>query len=196
MKKEKKESILTAARQMFGRYGIQKTNIDELARMSKVAKATLYKYFGGKDQIYAEVINREANDILQQINNIVEQTKSPMEKLKVFIKIKYQQMRDRASIINYPIEGSPYQLLPKIISIRENIFNREIQILHKILDEGIQEGVFYVDNVRQSARAIGYALRGFELSSLLEQDNKTIDDDIDRFYTLICDGLKVEKGGI
>ncbi|MBN1382980.1 MAG: TetR/AcrR family transcriptional regulator [Deltaproteobacteria bacterium] len=196
MKKEKRESILSAARQMFGRYGIQKTNIDELARMAKVAKATLYNYFGGKDQIYTEVLNREANDRLQQIISVVEQTRSPLDKLRCFIKIKYKQMKDRANIINLPIEGGPYQLLPKIISIREKIFNREIQILRAILEEGIQEGIFYVDNALQSARAIGYALRGFEFSSLLEQDNKSIDDDIDRFYTLICNGLKVGKGGI
>jgi AcrR family transcriptional regulator len=54
---------------MFSRYGIQKTNLDDLARMSKVAKATLYNYFGGKEQIYTEALNQEANDILQKIIN-------------------------------------------------------------------------------------------------------------------------------
>jgi AcrR family transcriptional regulator len=196
MKKEKKESILTTAKQMFGRYGIQKTNLDELARVAKVAKATLYNYFGGKDQIYTEVLNHETNEIIKRIVAMVEQTKTPMDKLKAFIKIMYNQMKDRASIMNFPNEGGPYQLLPKLISSREYLFNREIQIVQKILEEGVQEGFFYVDNAIQSARAICYALRGFEFSLLLDQNDKTIDDDIERFYILICDGLRAEKGAL
>jgi AcrR family transcriptional regulator len=41
MKKEKMESILATARHMFVKYGIQKTTLEEIARFSRVAKATI-----------------------------------------------------------------------------------------------------------------------------------------------------------
>ena len=53
MKQEKLESILDAAGNMFGRYGIQKTSLHEIAQMARVAKATIYNYFGSKDQVCA-----------------------------------------------------------------------------------------------------------------------------------------------
>ena len=61
MKEEKAESILNAAKKIFGRYGPQKTMLDEIAHMARVAKATIYNYFGSKDRIYLEVLSREAD---------------------------------------------------------------------------------------------------------------------------------------
>jgi AcrR family transcriptional regulator len=196
VKIDKKESILSAARQMIRRYGIQKTNLDELARMAKVAKATLYNYFGSKEQIYTEVLNQEANDMIRQIMSVVDEAKSPMEKLKVFIRIKYSQMKDRANMIHLPQDEVSCQSFPGILIMQEKMFNREIQILNAIIEDGVREGVFYVDNVLQAARAIGYALRGFEISSIFDEDNKMIEEIIERFYRLICNGLQAQKRGI
>ena len=63
MKKEKVESILDSATKMFGRYGIQKTTLSEVASLARVAKATIYNYFGNKDQVYLEVLQREVDEL-------------------------------------------------------------------------------------------------------------------------------------
>ena len=61
------ESILAAARHMFMKHGIQKTTLEEIARLSRVAKATIYNYFGSKDRVYLEVLNREAIAMAKRI---------------------------------------------------------------------------------------------------------------------------------
>jgi len=63
MKQEKLDSILDTAKKMFARYGLRKTSVDEVARMARVAKATIYNYFGSKDQVYLEVLRREMDEI-------------------------------------------------------------------------------------------------------------------------------------
>jgi hypothetical protein len=68
MKKEKVESILNTAKKMFARYGLRKTSMDEMAGMARVAKATIYTYFGNKDQVYLEVLRREANEIVEKVS--------------------------------------------------------------------------------------------------------------------------------
>lgn len=192
MKPEKVDSILETARKMFGRYGIQKTSLHEVARMARVAKATLYNYFGSKDQIYLEVLNREANDIIEKISAVVDKEKSPVEKLRVFMHAKFRYMKEAINILNLSREGID-NLLPKTGSIRDRLFSREVSILHSILEKGVTEGIFYVSNMMLTARAIGYALRGFETTWLLTENDSEIEKHLDNLYDILCKGILARR---
>jgi len=192
MKQEKFESILATARKMFGRYGIQKTSLHEIARMARVAKATIYNYFGSKDQIYLEVLNREVNDIIEKISATVDKEKSPAEKLRVFLHAKFRYMKKAINILNLGREGID-RLLPKAGSIRDHLFSREVSILHSILEKGVNEGIFYVSNIMLTAQAIGYALRGFETTWLLKENDSEIEKHLDNLSDILCKGILVRK---
>jgi len=192
MKQEKMDSILDTARKMFGRYGMQKTSLHEIARMARVAKATLYNYFGSKDQIYLEVLNREVNDMIEKISAIVDEEKSPAEKLRVFLHAKFRYMKDAINILNLG-RGGIDNLLPKADSIRDRLFSREVSILHSILEKGVAEGIFYVSNIMLTARAIEYALRGFETTWLLKENDNEIEKHLDNLSNILCKGILVRK---
>ncbi|MBW2631365.1 MAG: TetR/AcrR family transcriptional regulator [Deltaproteobacteria bacterium] len=194
MKQEKVDSILDTSRKMFGRYGIQKTSLHEIARMARVAKATLYNYFGSKDQIYLEVLNREVNDIIEKISAAVDEEKSPVEKLRVFMHAKFRYMKEAINILNLSREGID-TLLPKTGSIRDRLFSREVSILHSILEKGVTEGIFYVSNMMLTARAIGYALRGFETTWLLKENDNEIEKHLDNLYDILCKGM-LDRGEV
>ncbi|MEA1970452.1 MAG: TetR/AcrR family transcriptional regulator [Thermodesulfobacteriota bacterium] len=190
MKEEKLESILNTARKMFGRYGIQKTSLHEVARMARVAKATLYNYFGSKDQIYLEVLNLEVDDVIEKISVAVDQVTSPADKLSVFLHAKFRYMKEAINILNLGREGID-NLLPKTGNIRDRLFSKEMTILHSILEKGVTEGNFYVSNTTVTARAIGYALRGFETTWLLEENNNEIGEHLDNLSDILCKGILV-----
>ena len=192
MKQEKMDSILDTARKMFGRYGMQKTNLHEIARMARVAKATLYNYFGSKDQIYLEVLNLEVNDVIEKILVAVDQVTSPADKLSVFLHAKFRYMKEAINILNLGREGID-NLLPKTGSIRDSLFSREVNILHSILEKGVNEGIFYVSNIMLTARAIGYALRGFETTWLLEENNNEIEKHLDTLSDILCEGILIRR---
>ncbi len=46
-----KKSIKLAAQDLFRRFGYHKTSVNEIAKKAKIAKATIYKYFGSKEDI-------------------------------------------------------------------------------------------------------------------------------------------------
>lgn len=192
MKQEKVESILDTARKMFGRYGIQKTSLSEIAEMARVAKATIYNYFGSKDQVYLEVLSREVSDVIEKITASVDQTASPIDKLKVFLHAKFRYTKEAINILNLGREGID-KLLPKTGDIRNRLFSREVSILHSILEKGVNEGVFYISNIMLTARAIGYALRGFEVTWLLEENDSEIGKHLDSLFDIICRGILVRK---
>lgn len=65
-----KESIKKAARDLFRRYGYNKTSVNEIARRAKIAKATIYKYFDSKElilhAILMDYIRASVSDLLDK----------------------------------------------------------------------------------------------------------------------------------
>ncbi|EFK59682.1 TetR/AcrR family transcriptional regulator [Sphingobacterium spiritivorum] len=63
-------SIKKAARELFRRYGYNKTSVNELAKMANVSKATVYKYFVSKElilhAILMDYIRENVKDILDK----------------------------------------------------------------------------------------------------------------------------------
>ena len=195
MKQEKLESILDTAKKMFARYGLQKTSLDEVARMARVAKATIYNYFGSKDRVYLEVLRREMDEIVEKISSSVDQEALPEDKLVAFVKAKFRYMRQAINILNLDREGIE-KLLPSAESIRNELIEQEVDIIRSILNEGAEKGLFHINNTLLAARAIGHALRGFELNWLVQESEERIDHHLDELMSIIFYGLMLENSHV
>ena len=194
MKQEKLESILNTARKMFARYGLRKTSIEEMARVARVAKATIYSQFGNKDQVYLEILRREKDEIVDKVSASVDQETFPVDKLIALVKAKFRYMRQATNILNLDREGIE-NLLPSAESIRNELFESEVDIIHSILKSGIEKGVFYLNYPLLTARAIGHALRGFELNWLVQESEERIDRYLDELMAILFYGVMSEKKG-
>jgi len=194
MKGKKREKILNSAKQMFGRYGIRKTNLNEIARMARVAKATIYNYFGSKEQVYIEVLNEEVNDLMTKISEAIAQIKSPIEKLRVFYRTRLNQMREPSYILNLSHDSGDHFTVGST-GVREHLFKKDVSILQSILEEGGREGIFRMDNVFQTARVLRYALKGMESAFPSERSNDEVERDFEELFDILCRGILVEKRG-
>ncbi len=192
MKPEKVISILDTAKKMFGRYGLKKTSIDEIARMARVAKGTIYNYFGSKDHVYLEVLRRETNEIMDKVSSSVAQEISPKDKLSAFARAKFKYMRQAINILNLDREGIE-NLLPSAESIRNDLIEREINLIHSILKEGMEKGIFRINDTFLAARGIAYSLRGFELNWLVQESQEKIEHYLDELMNIIFFGMVHKK---
>ena len=192
MKREKVIAILDIAKKMFGRYGFRKTSVDEVARMARVAKGTIYNYFGSKDQVYLEVLSREANEIMEKVSSSVAREVSPNDKLYAFAHAKFKYMRQAINILNLDREGVE-NLLPSAESIRNDFFEREVNLIRFILKEGIEKGIFHINDVIVTARAIAHSLRGFELNWLVQESQERIEHYLDELMHVLSYGLMSGK---
>ena len=66
-----REKLLCAAGDAFAEQGYR-CGVDEIARRAGVAKQTLYHHFSGKDELFAEVIQRMAGEILVALGPVGE----------------------------------------------------------------------------------------------------------------------------
>ncbi len=86
--------------------------------------------------------------------------------------------------------------MPSAESIRNELFEREVNIIRSILEEGVEKGVFYLNNVPLAAIAIGHALRGFELNWLVQENEERIEYYLDELMHILFYGLISEKRGV
>lgn len=193
MKAYKRESILKTAKQMFSRYGVRKTNLNEIARMARVAKATIYNYFGSKEQVYFEVLTREVEELMDKVAAATAQTKSPLEKLRAFYRTRFAKMQETPNMLQESWCGNEH-LWAQTSLIREGLLKKEIGLLQSILEEGVRAGVFRMDNIFRTARALGYALKGLEVAPAADLSREELEADFEGLFEVFCRGILVEKG--
>jgi AcrR family transcriptional regulator len=57
--KERREQLLDIGRRLFAERGLEGTSIEEIAARADVSKPVVYEHFGGKEGLYAVVVDRE-----------------------------------------------------------------------------------------------------------------------------------------
>jgi AcrR family transcriptional regulator len=63
---EKTRAIVRAATSLFQRYGYRRTSVDLIAQEAKLAKATVYAYFDGKEAIFLAVCEEVCALVLRE----------------------------------------------------------------------------------------------------------------------------------
>lgn len=56
---ERREQLIAVARGLFAEKGFDATSIEEIASRAKVSKPVVYEHFGGKEGLYAVIVDRE-----------------------------------------------------------------------------------------------------------------------------------------
>ncbi len=64
---ERREQLLVLARSLFAERGFEGTSIEELAARAEVSKPVVYEHFGGKEGLYAVVVDREVRQLLSMM---------------------------------------------------------------------------------------------------------------------------------
>jgi AcrR family transcriptional regulator len=65
----RREQLLEVGKTVFAERGYEATSIEEVAQRAAVSKPVVYEHFGGKEGLYAEVVEREVQHLLNRITN-------------------------------------------------------------------------------------------------------------------------------
>ena len=64
---ERRLQLLGIARELFSERGFEATSVEEVAHHAGVSKPVVYEHFGGKEGLYAVVVDREMQRLLSRI---------------------------------------------------------------------------------------------------------------------------------
>ncbi|HEY5834195.1 MAG TPA: TetR/AcrR family transcriptional regulator [Streptomyces sp.] len=65
--KERREQLLDIGRTLFAERGFEGTSVEEIAHKAGVSKPVVYEHFGGKEGLYAVVVEREMRCLLDMV---------------------------------------------------------------------------------------------------------------------------------
>jgi AcrR family transcriptional regulator len=81
--KERREQLLDIARRLFAERGLDGTSIEEIAARADVSKPVVYEHFGGKEGLYAVVVDREVERFITMATRLLGGEDNNMPKFEV-----------------------------------------------------------------------------------------------------------------
>lgn len=163
-----RSDLIEVARQLFASRGYDNTTMNEIAVLSGKGRRTLYTYFRSKSEIFMAVVDSETNRILEHIEEIIPLNIPADEKLRRYILCRLDQVKDTV-VRNGSLKAAFFRDVIKLEHARRRLDVRELTILRGILQQGIDEGTFDIDNASVVAVTIHYALRGLDLPNIRGQ---------------------------
>ncbi len=79
---ERREQLLDVGRSLFAERGFEGTSVEEIAAKAGVSKPVVYEHFGGKEGLYAVVVDREMQRLLDGITGALTSGAHPRELLE------------------------------------------------------------------------------------------------------------------
>src|SRR5689334_24751220 len=69
--RERREQLLDIGRRLFAERGFEGTSVEEIAAQAGVSKPVVYEHYGGKEGLYAVVVDREVERLLARATAIL-----------------------------------------------------------------------------------------------------------------------------
>lgn len=167
---EAKARIVEIARNIFTHFGFKKTTMEEIALASRKGKSSIYYYFNSKEDIFRAVVEKEAEELKSELLKRIEGVEDPVERMKIYISTRMRKLNKLTNF--YTALKSEYlSHLEFIESIRKHYDLEEIKIISGIIEDGVDRGIFSVDDPHLSAIAIVTAMKGLEVPLFISKEH-------------------------
>jgi len=189
-KDEVRESVLKVSQEIFSRYGYHKTTMDDIARAMGKGKSSIYYYYSSKDDIFRAVVEKELEVLRQKIMTALSQSNGAREKLKAYVVERMQGLRNLVNLYNV-LRTEFISHRDFTDSIRMKTDEEEIKIVKNILDEGVSDGIFKLDDTYFTSIAIVTALKGMEIPLVVGMNarDNSLEQRLDRLIEVLFYGI-------
>jgi AcrR family transcriptional regulator len=186
--KEARSKIIDIARGVFSHFGFKKTTMEEIAAASRKGKSSIYYYFTSKEEIFRAVVDKEADELKEELLKGISEIEDPIEQLKLYVSIRMHKLKKLTNF--YAALKSEYlNHLDFVEKIRENYDKYEVKIVTQIIQDGIERGKFAVDDPYLSAVAIVTAMKGLEIPLLINKVHGNFDDRLNNIINFLFYGI-------
>ena len=174
---------------LFGQFGLKKITTDDIAREAGISKATIYKYYKNKSEIFDEVVEQEAGQLLLAIKEAVEKAPTVKKKFKAHLFTRMEKIGDYVNFYRVTRE-SWGDFWPHVAHVRQRFLRGEAEIVKDILKLGIRTGKFKVKDVDLASYIMVVGLASLEYNWVLEDIGISLSGYVDAMLEMITDGIK------
>ncbi len=166
--KKTRQLLVDVARELFAKKGLESTTMNDIAAASGKGRRTLYTYFRSKDEIFYAVIEGELERLSEKMDEVAN-TRMPLdEKMVTLIYTHLYAIRETVAR-NGSLRAEFFRNIWMVEKARRKFDAEERQVFERVLQEGVDEGLFSVDKVRFLADIFHYSLKGLEVPHIYDR---------------------------
>lgn len=135
--------LLDAGKELFQRYGLRKTSVEELARAAGIAKGTFYHFFQSKEDLCLAIYDKEEAALLENTASIFASHVDPVETLQALFAFSLSFVRND-SLLAVLRESGEFALLARSVGVER---------LSEHLDNDVVFARQVIDDIRSKGAA-------------------------------------------
>lgn len=175
---KKQDHIKKIALELFSTYGFDKVSMDEIAEKAGVSKVTIYKYFGSKDDLYAEVISIFIDETLSASEAALNSDMPFLDKLKFMLTTQAES----SSLVSFDTLYQVWENDDTAQKIQERVMN----LMHQFYEEGRSKGLIHehvtFETVMQYSEIFRAGIKATFLDKHLPLDKQVLDALYDVYF--------------
>lgn len=150
-KADVRHRLLGAARSLVAADGFASASVAAVAQQADVATGTVYRYFGSKAELFAEVFREASAHEVQVMADAHAQPGTPPQRMTEGIRV-WASRAIAGRTLAYALIAEP--ATPLVEAERLRYRRAYVDVLCRLLREGVADGSFVVDDVELAAAAI------------------------------------------
>ncbi|MCF6239723.1 MAG: TetR/AcrR family transcriptional regulator [Bacteroidales bacterium] len=181
--------LLSAASGIFARYGYQKTTVDDLAKSAGKGKSTFYYYYKSKEEIFRDVIEKEAQILRMKLIESISIKGDALKKMKNYV---ITRLSSFDSLVNFysALRDEALEHFDFIENIRSKYDAEQVNIIKMIFLEGIKNNVIELEDIDMAAESLAVVLKGLEYHLIFDKNSERVNEQrINKIIDLIFKGL-------
>ena len=171
-----KAKLVDVARQLFAKMGVENTTMNDIALASKKGRRTLYTYFKSKEDIYMAVVESELDMLSDMMKRVAEKNISPDEKMIEMIYTRLDAVKE-VVFRNGTLRANFFRDIWRVEKVRKRFDAKEILLCKDVLREGVEKGVFRIDDIDMTAELVHYCVKGIEVPYIRGHIGAKLDDE-------------------
>jgi AcrR family transcriptional regulator len=141
-KEEIKQSLMTKGKELFIKYGLAKTSIDDIVQASGIAKGSFYKFFSSKEELFYVILQSQEEISNRLIGGHLQEDLPPKELIASFLHMAYQMADDNPLLQQWFQEPDRERILRKVpqhlkADYTEGYTEKGIVFAQALIDRGV-----------------------------------------------------------
>lgn len=194
--KTRKDRIMEAALRIFAEKSFQNATITEISKEAGVSEATVYEYFGTKEDLLFAIPEKISNDTYEESSRVIPYIKGVEEKIRAILLFYVQLYQSNpnysALVLLQLMSNKRFRQTPAHAAIRKSS-----HALLECIRTGIGEGTFKKD-------ANPYLIRSMLMGAIehmfihwhmqgMPKRKPSITDMLDPLLDIVFDGIRAKK---
>ena len=182
--------ILSVANKLFSRFGFHKTSMDEIAKIARKAKGSLYYHFASKEDLFKEVVSTELINLKNQLSIIIDDTDlSATGKIKKYL-IKRMKILNDAANYHETLKADFFEHFHFIDDLRNELDEWEKDNIRIIISQGITTKEFaHIEDMDVLLDVFIMVLKGLEIPFFLQNKYEKYSPHFENLIGILTKGL-------